>query len=306
MKLTVTFLFVFTIGLCHFSNGQSPFYTFSKTTGTYTQLPGDAQVLTTDLLQNSYSIPIPAGFKLYNHKPDATLTVGRSGWTVTTDASGTLFFAVDPFYVFDTLIKRGGNSGIYTKTENVSGETILKIEWRNVNISGHPVTDSFNFQLWLYKNSQAMEFHYGPSNYTYVNGDTIFITSVFFNDDFSIQYEGHSIYKSGSAELDDTAKGSNAMYQGIPANGTVFRFTASSVGVNEVAANIPAKVYPNPVTDKLMVESPVKSHYVLTDIKGAAILSGMADRHTEISIETLTPGLYFLKISGETMKIIKR
>jgi hypothetical protein len=79
-----------------------------------------------------------------------------------------------------------------------------------------------------------------------------------------------------------------------------FDFFVSSL-VNDLSENFGIKVYPNPVRDRIKIEdleNPLlHSLFVVSDVSGKVIIKGKIgpDNHW-ITMHSLTPGLYILKI----------
>ena len=88
--------------------------------------------------------------------------------------------------------------------------------------------------------------------------------------------------------------------------------STSSTGIGDIIENQLFKVYPNPVSDKLMIdlqENAASVHYELYNTTGQAVFNGDFAEKTVLQTNHLVPGLYVLKlISGkiiEFRKIIK-
>lgn len=67
------------------------------------------------------------------------------------------------------------------------------------------------------------------------------------------------------------------------------------------------RVYPNPAQSTLFIESDEDVNFVVLDINGREILSGRisAESSEEISIASLKPGIYILKVGHQYLKILK-
>lgn len=283
---------------------QQPFYKFAKSAGTYTELTGD-QVLTSDFSQNSYTYALPAGFKLYGNPVSTNLVIGRDGWTTNTTLNH--FFAMDPLmFTSGMLGSNGTDSKISAKTEYTATDTIVKVQWKNARMSSHQGSEYINFQLWMYKGSQTIEFHYGPSNYTPVSTDTFYATTVFFKSDFSVQYEGHSLHMNGSVLTDDTTKGSNVIYKGVPPNGTIYTFIQPPISVQEInEGSSTISVYPNPVKDMFTIKSRQGSSYTITDMNGKQLQHGLFAGKISIDISAYAAGVYLLDVNGDVTRLVK-
>lgn len=282
--------------------GQGYYYQFSQSTGTYTDLV-NATILSTDLSAPNYDYYTPDGFKLYGKELTNSLRVGRSGWAE--NYTDDYFITYNPFYPFKGFVANADKSSISAKTEMTAQDTIVKIQWKNVNIAGHPATDSINVQLWLYKKSRAIEFHYGPSNYTPGTDDTIQITTVLLSSDFVIDYENHQVTGSSTNVSDNFDSLSVHPYIGAVPNGTIFRFTHTATGIEEVANMNRIQIFPNPADNAVFVKTQGVSKYTIRDISGNALIAGTINKYGTVNISSLYRGIYLLEVSNQTIKLVK-
>jgi hypothetical protein len=72
------------------------------------------------------------------------------------------------------------------------------------------------------------------------------------------------------------------------------------------------KMYPNPANDliKFDLEGDIKVNYTISDITGHKLLNGAVSNGTNVDISSLTPGMYFVNITGdgfagEPQKLVK-
>lgn len=295
-------ILLLTLAYTNVSAQQNYFYKFSQTTGAYADLTG-ATVLSTDLSQPYHNYGLPAGFKLYDKQAGSILQIGKSGWGITAPVD--YFMAYDPFLPAKGLEARASGSAISVKTEMTATDTIVKVEWKNVTIPGHPATDSLNFQMWFYKSSQAIEFRYGPSHLTNMN-DSIQITTVLLSDDFVMDYENHQITGSGTNVVDDFDSIDLKLYQGAVPNGTIFKFTRNTAGVTEVQKQLQTKVYPNPAINSISLEAKGLATYSLLDINGKVLSKGIFYNKRSVDISQLPLGMYMVEMEGERHKMVKR
>jgi hypothetical protein len=84
-------------------------------------------------------------------------------------------------------------------------------------------------------------------------------------------------------------------------------------GIEEQADAAAFAVYPNPAKGILVVETqsisslPTANEYRITNLMGQTLLQGRITAETQqIDIESLTAGMYFLTMEGETMKFVVR
>ena len=92
---------------------------------------------------------------------------------------------------------------------------------------------------------------------------------------------------------------------GDPAPGQIKKAYYKAIGVvtsiNEPTTVSGFNIYPNPARNQVTIQGEFK-RWILTDSRGAFIKSG-----TEkiIEVQTLSQGLYYLNIDGQTKKFIK-
>lgn len=75
-------------------------------------------------------------------------------------------------------------------------------------------------------------------------------------------------------------------------------------GINDIAAEKPT-VYYNPATSALVVKGADNQMYSIYNVTGVQALSGVLNTE-EVSVSTLSRGLYLIKIGNTTVKFIKK
>ena len=160
-SFSTRFAILTALGFCSLTASAQRYYVFAGYLSSYQNL-SNATVLTTDLSQSNYLYQLPAVFKMFGKELSANLVVGKNGFVVNTGSTNS--FAFDPFLADIQPI--GSTSSISAKIEYTTADTILKIEWNNVTLNGLPSGNYLNFQAWLYKNTETIEFRYGPSMIT--------------------------------------------------------------------------------------------------------------------------------------------
>lgn len=91
-------------------------------------------------------------------------------------------------------------------------------------------------------------------------------------------------------------------------------FTTRDIGtgINQVAAQLKGvSVYPNPASEKVVIETAIKANVIVFDITGQKQLThSIAMGANTLNIETLHPGIYFLQFESngitETRKLVVR
>jgi len=120
-------------------------------------------------------------------------------------------------------------------------------------------------------------------------------------------YSGTVDFDPSSATNNLTSAGSSDIF--------VLKLKPSEVGVNEIDnLNAGYRIYPNPATDEIWVESlneSIRSISVL-DITGKEVYvqAGLNQDKANLSLQGLSPGIYFVRITGEkevhVAKVVKR
>ena len=97
---------------------------------------------------------------------------------------------------------------------------------------------------------------------------------------------------------------------GTPPDGTIYKFSKNAANIedNNLIVNT-IKVYPNPTSGVFTVERITQkiNPYQITDNAGKVIHHGiLTDIATTIDLSNNERGLYFLKVDGQTTKLIKQ
>jgi hypothetical protein len=286
--------------------GQASYYTFSQTTAAYQDIdPVGATVAISNFNDNSYNYKLPNAFKLFGQLTGNFMLIGRDGWT--TFQTSSRFMAVDPFMsIGGAIVARSQTSNVSARTDVAGGDTIVKVQWKNVNIDNHPSGDHLNFQLWMYKKSQAIEFRYGATQITPDPTDSFDIVMVHFTADFDTCHENQQIYGSGTNVQIETNNDSLRLYSGAVPDGTVFRFAAVTTDVPAVMEQTGARIYPNPTNGLMTIELQGKAGYRLQDATGKTLSTGTVSGKGTIDMTTLPGGMYMLWVEDEVIKLLKQ
>lgn len=212
----------------------------------------------------------------------------------------------------------------YTLTGN-AGSRILKLEIKNAGFTNEKDMfdtneDFVNVQVWLYENSNIVEFRFGASAINHFQ--EYFLQKVPIGYLKNLNVEMFSFDKfyclTGnpmSPGLDSTSSLTTPIgLTAYPVSGTVYRFKPKSnntTGINEVNKVNLGNIYPMPANEKLYIDSKATKYEIYT-IAGSTILSGkISGNHEEISLQQLQSGTYFLKLSNDknetdTRKFVKQ
>jgi hypothetical protein len=184
-------------------------------------------------------------------------------------------------------------------------------------------TNTTSFQLWLYENSNIFEFHYGPSNIPNPNVVHMFgaPAAAFvenLNQNSGFEWDG---FWSVSGNTDTPAitslipndilmaQGipSNALLNGEPAEGTVYRFAPTFINVEENSLAT-FDVFPNPTSGLLNVFNPTQQSLVaqILSADGKVIqIETLTSGRNAIQTSELSSGFYLLRINGSCTSFIK-
>jgi photosystem II stability/assembly factor-like uncharacterized protein len=94
--------------------------------------------------------------------------------------------------------------------------------------------------------------------------------------------------------------------------GTILKTTSGGVGTEEITAEEPFRVYPNPATEFIVVErrNPEHDHceFIISDIFGRKILSGKMGMSTgyKLNVNDFASGIYFLTMKSDYGKVVKK
>ena len=97
-------------------------------------------------------------------------------------------------------------------------------------------------------------------------------------------------------------------------NGYYPSLDLSTLNTASTELQLQVKVFPNPVTEALFITHPTEQFFevAITDISGKQLLQTPHQKQQPLSVETLTTGTYFIKVTTKdskqtnTYKIIKK
>lgn len=110
-----------------------------------------------------------------------------------------------------------------------------------------------------------------------------------------------SLYIRWIMTSNESVSGPAVLADGICKIDDILITGTSSIGVEENLFAFSTKIYPNPASDYLMIESPVTSGtVVLLDSHGSEVTSVILDgNQVRMNLSTVEPGIYVLAIKGE-------
>jgi len=249
-----------------------------------------------------YGIPFTFG-------PNAIVTVGKyNNLAVFTDSTLIIFDAANA--KLDSINPTSKKS--YSITGG-PGMRLLKIQYKNLKLTNGAVGNYVNLQIWYYQQTGIVEYHYGPRSSNNANGFTTSngpqIGTFYSKNDFSSCYEKLWIKGTPSSIVLDTIANYNFFAMtGIPDSGTVFRFTPrfNTTGIQNLKMkNDNTILFPNPASEFIKIENS-KNEKLQIEIYssiGEIILSKQIQNPETLSINSLSAGVYFVKIISEDKSV---
>lgn len=297
--------------MCASVNAQS--YSFSQSTATYTALSGAKVIPFTDFDPQSdlYWVDELIGETFYFYGRPFKLDTSakfffiQAGGDLRIDNDSALAIIDGAFTYLDSI---DAQSSVSYKIEGVSGNKILKVQWKNLKVRVGQIGNYLNMQIWVYQQSGVVEIRYGPRSSNNASGFNINTgpqVGMFFSPfSFSGCYEKLWVNGSPTAfTLDSNANYVFKAMSGIPAEGTVYRFSPRFlVGTKELKGKSEYFMYPNPVKNELYFSE--NGNYEVYDITGRLMLHKYDVKQLDVS--SLAPGIYFITDStGRRAKIVK-
>jgi len=330
MKKIVLFIGLVLITL-HAATAQVMYpYSFSKFTAPYNDLTG-ATNLTAGVSWDDTVMTVPIGFPfkwaLSNRTLNDIMIDSYGMLYAPDDLDSNIGFASRIMMAYQAdLVDRSYNtnqvaiSPISYKTEGTAGNRICKVEFKNAGFySDATGIDSANFQVWLYEGSNIIEYHYGPqgvddisTSFDGENGpwinlvyklsvDTLAATALLDSCSYVAGNTSTSAIMNPTAQLDLNSLPSDFAFDGLPANGQVFRFAPLGVSsVKEVeAAFAGVQVFPTHAVSSVHIQHEGAVTYArLTDLHGKVLWSGeVKSQQMDIPTSSLSQGMYFLSLT---------
>ncbi len=333
MNLRILFIVVF-LGLALNTRSQS--YNFNLTTGDYSDLINSTSLnngLTWDDPQ--FEIPLGFNFVFFDITFDKLYIedIGL-GALLTNNISEEGAIPLLVPYGAD-IIDRGydidGDGATPTSLSNISyllegtpGSQILKIEWKNVGFYNELAEDGVssdftNFQLWLYEGTNDIEIHFGNNSITQADlcfdGESGTSVALINEYDYDNDLFSEGLILEGNPSSPDLITfinpASGSYLNGVIPNGTIYKFSKSTVGVSELQSNIiDIQMYPNPSNNYLTISTNNLKHQLNTvsilNINGQ-MLKKVRYNKNAIDISDLSMGIYIVEIrTTEGMVMAKK
>jgi len=317
-------------GISFFANSQS--YELSTSTGPYINLTNSTSLNGTAPWDDpEFAIPMGFDFEYFD------ITINQiyiddwgfgAGLTSNPNETGTLPALVaygadiaDRAYDDNNQNATTGSlSNISYLVEGTAGNRILKIEWNNVGflsdiVADNISTDFTNFQLWLFEGSNDIEIHFGPNSIS--NPDESFdgetgssIALVPAYNFVTDVIEENATFLSGNpsnptvvfSTVDD-----NTFLDGVIPNGTIYKFTRSTLSTEDFQSVAKLELFPNPSKDAISLSGiTTDKKYEIYNLLGNKIQEGIINKNERINIQNYSKGVYLIKFdNNQTLKFIK-
>ncbi|HSI89491.1 MAG TPA: T9SS type A sorting domain-containing protein [Adhaeribacter sp.] len=311
-------------------------YSFTATTGTYTDLVTPTVLTTAGWDDDDFTVAIGFPFTIFDPTgAGGNLTVD----SVNIDTYGDLYFSsasdlkIVVGYEAD-LVDLGTTttmSPVSYQLSGTAGSRIFKIEFKNVGFSGQsgPVTGDFaNFQVWLYEGSNKIEMHYGPSSVSAASMST-FISGTGSSHGVAAHIDPTTGTVTGpfisgqpaSPTMANATVPFNAgigwwqwpSLTGVALNGAVYAFNpGTGTGLPSSLNHTTINMFPNPATDVLQIAGLQAEKGNLSirvyDVLGKLVLDRQAAAAANIAVDltSLNKGTYFVEIVSGTNRAGKQ
>jgi hypothetical protein len=295
---------------------------FKESTAAYVPLGDEVDITSTVFLPDSfYTVTAVLGdtYPLLG-QPWLIDTINRALFIF---KNGRVYLGLDTgFAIFDCLYSDSvelidASSKVSYWIAGTGNQEILKVQWKNLKIASGPAGNYINVQMWLYKETGVIEFRYGPRSANNASGYTNPVTGIYIgiwysNYNFTSMYEKIQVKGTPpNIQVDSTLNTNVPNIQGVPAEGTMYRFVPKAVAASVAATtnNYEASITPNPASEKVSITftPAVSAGITIVDVSGRIVYKEEIERRTSVDISTanFAPGMYYIKISGTDGDLVK-
>ncbi|HRO42102.1 MAG TPA: T9SS type A sorting domain-containing protein [Flavipsychrobacter sp.] len=86
---------------------------------------------------------------------------------------------------------------------------------------------------------------------------------------------------------------------------TLIGFNGYALSVDDPQKKIPFSVFPNPASDKVHLSNEASGMYEVYNLSGIKVSEGKVNEGEEVNVQNLSPGMYLLRMGGETVRFVK-
>jgi hypothetical protein len=281
-------------------------YSFQKDSLAYNELPA-AKTIQKSAWADPFTFSIYQLFPQFfgqNSDPQSGTIVNDMGQMQYQEYLGSDNYILSALGV-NTITAFSGNGEVSYYLAGPPGNDTLMLQYKDVTFSGDPSynNDYFNFQIWLYKATNVIEYRYGPGN-------------------VPVPYTGHlaigvydlqgltgvnSVSLSGNPASPSVGQGDVTLggITGVPSPNTVYRFTPAPTAVNNVSSvesKTTAIYIKSNATIELTCNTEKINSYQLYNMSGQVIAKAQNTKREKVAISTanLVPGVYLLNAKTQT------
>lgn len=285
------------------------FYNFAISSSTYTELTNDTPISTVPTTVGYY-LRVPFKMEAFGVPFD----FGESDTSVVVFVGAYVAprnFGLGRIGVFDAftsdLRNRDSGSAISYVLEGSGEDKVLKFQWKNMALNGHPASDYVNVQLWLYQKDNSFEVHVGPNRVTsrtaYFGYTGPSVGTFLSNADLTAYLGMYHLFGSPASPAPDRFNPYVPM-SATPPDGIVYRFTytkGASVAVSEKETS-GASFHPNPTTGATYITLPeslraARPTMILHDMMGReALRLDEVNDGDRIETDMLGAGVYYVTL----------
>lgn len=286
-------------------------YQFTKTTGVYANITGGTTV------SDGQAVAIGFPFYHYGVRFD-TLFVNIDGWAEPSSDVGNVNGTMAPFLTWCEIDPNFNDSGIRSKVSGNQGSRQFVVEWRSMAIdyagTASPNSDHVNFQLVLFEGTNVFEFRYGSSLVTDLNGDfsgesgpQIYHDIFSFNTFQERSFWLHNNVSSPTTYID---LGAGDPINGVPANGTIYRFTPTTISsVNDLQTAVDFNMFPNPASNAVTInidERMIGATATITDVTGRKMADVNLNTQYSLLNTEFANGVYYVTVNTADGRMASR
>lgn len=327
MKKIFLLLTVFAVAGAH-AQGD---YQLTAFTSDYTELTGAEVWEQADWDDPAIEITLDFTFQFGAVEIGALEQIGLgSEWgTLSMDGANLISYGPDVI-ASQNATEPGAPSSISWITEGNPGNRILKIQYKDVAFYDEVVSlgtavNRVNFQIWLYEQGGAFEFHFGPSNITDTNLAYYGLSGppIYFGGDVNaetgdagfggaitgdVASPGLAGFTNFFEYFDGVFEGEGEALNGTPADGQVYRLSTTVVSTADMDQRA-FELYPTIAQQEVFLRgnvAPGKTYRIL-NLNGAAVAAGILSNN-RLDVSGLAAGMYLLQIDGTSsaQKFVKR